>query len=70
MVAMWADQLEQEANGFWLSKRSSSMPDRYHCQRVQRSLVVKLTNRELLERAAALGKALNWHGLGSSFVQA
>jgi hypothetical protein len=64
MVAMWADQLEQEANGFWLSKRSSSMPDRYHGQRVQRSLVVKFTNRELLERAGALGKALNWHGWG------
>jgi hypothetical protein len=47
MVAMWADQSEQEANGFWLSKRSSSMPDRYHGQRVQRSLVVKLANREL-----------------------
>ena len=45
MVAMWADQAEQEANGFWLSKRSSHMPDRYHGQRIQRSLIVKQTNR-------------------------
>ena len=40
------------------------MPDRYHGQRVQRSLVVKLTNRELLDRAVRLGKPLNWHGSG------
>ena len=40
------------------------MPERYHGQRVQRSLVVKLTNRELLDRAARLGKPLNWHGWG------
>jgi hypothetical protein len=32
MVAIWADQAEQEANGFWLSKRSSHMPDLYHGQ--------------------------------------
>ncbi len=64
MVAMWADQAEQEANGFWLSKRSSSMPDRYHGQRVQISLVVKTTNRELLDRASRLGKPLTWHHWG------
>ncbi len=64
MVAMWADQSEQEANGFWLSKRSSSMPDRYHGQRVQRSLVVKLANRELLVSACQLGSPLSWHNWG------
>ena len=60
MVAMWADQSEQEANGFWLSKRSSSMPNRYHDQRVQMSLVAKLANRELLDRACRLERPLSW----------
>jgi hypothetical protein len=64
MVALWADQAEQEANGFWLSRRSSHMPDRYHGQRVQRSLIVKLTNRELLRRAMSGTKALSWHQWG------
>ena len=64
MVAIWADQAEQEANGFWLSKRSSHMPDRYHGQRVQRSLIVKLTNRELLRRAMSGPRALSWHQWG------
>ncbi len=69
MVAVWADQLEQEANRFWLSKRSSSMPERYHGQRVQRSLVVKLTNRELLDRASRLGKKLTWHNWGLALAK-
>ncbi len=64
MVAIWADQAEQEANGFWLSKRSSHMPDRYHGQRVQRSLIVKLTNRELLRRAMSGSRALSWNQWG------
>ncbi len=64
MVAIWADQAEQEANGFWLSKRSSHMPDRYHGQRVQRSLIVKLTNRELLNRARRGSRALSWNHWG------
>ncbi len=64
MVAIWADQAEQEANGFWLSKRSSHMPDRYHGQRVQRSLIVKLTNRELLRSAMSGTRALSWHQWG------
>ena len=64
MVAIWADQAEQEANGFWLSKRSSHMPDRYHGPRVQRSLIVKLTNRELLDRARRGARALSWNHWG------
>ena len=64
MVAMWADQAEQEANGFWLSKRSSHMPDRYHGQRVQRSLIVKQTNKELLDRARRGDKPLSWQFWG------
>ena len=67
MVAIWADQAEQEANGFWLSKRSSHMPDRYHGQRVQRSLIVKLTNRELLRRAMSSPRALAPMGTSHSW---
>ena len=64
MVAMWADQAEQEANGFLLSKRSSHMPGRYHGQRVQRALIVKLTNRELLDRARRGSRPLDWNHWG------
>ena len=64
LVAIWADQAEQEANGFWLSKRSSHMPDRYHGQRVQRALIVKLTNRELVDRARRGDRPFDWNHWG------
>ncbi len=45
------------------------MPDRYHGQRVQPSLIVQLTNRELLDRASRSGKRLAWHNLGLALAK-
>jgi hypothetical protein len=60
LCGTWASEAEKCANGFWLAKRGTSMPDRYNGQRVQCALATKFATRELLRSAAASGRKLVW----------
>jgi hypothetical protein len=60
LCGTWASEAEKCANGFWLAKRGTSMPDRYNGQRVQCALATKFATRELLRSAATSGRKLVW----------
>ena len=60
LCGTWASEAEKCANGFWLAKRGTSMPDRYNGQRVQCALATKFATRELLKQAVSTGRKLVW----------
>ncbi len=60
LCGTWASEAEKCANGFWLAKRGTSMPDRYNGQRVQWTWATKLTTRGLLKQAVSTGRQLVW----------